>query len=133
MKTWIKNVLATTGLALILLGIVALMFQGRFLCIETVFQVLVSCIIIHLILILLKRFESKYIFIELLAEIGCTLAVLIISGIIFRWFESIPVWVLVVMGILVYVIGCMIDMFQITRDVNHINKTIQKRKEQMSR
>ncbi len=132
MKNIIRNTLAMTGLALTILCIVALIYQGRFLCIETVFQVLFACVVIQIVLILLKHFESEYILVEVVVEIGCVLAVLFLAGYFFHWFVSIPGWVLAVIGILVYAIGCIIDMFQIKRDVNQINDIIRKRKEQMN-
>ena len=128
MKNIIKNSLATTGLALMILSIVAVLYNGKLICIETVFQILLSSLVINFILILLKHFESKFFLVELFAEIGSTLAVLIVAGYWFNWYVSIPIWVLIIMGIVVYLIGCLIDMFQITNDIRFINDQLMKRK-----
>lgn len=125
MKKKIRNCLATTGLALILLAMVAMIYRGRFLCIETVFQVLGVSVLIHIGLMLLEKFESRYFFVEILAEVGMELLILIAAGFAFHWYESVPVWVLLLMGIAVYVIGCMIDMFRIKSDINVINDCLQ--------
>lgn len=122
MKKKIRNCLATTGIALVLLATTAFLYQARFLCIETVFQVFGACICIHLGLALLESFESKYCSLEILAEIGIVLTILVIAGFIFGWYTSMPVWVLLLMGIAVYAIGCMIDMFKIQSDINVINE-----------
>ena len=66
--------------------------------------------------------------VELFAEIGSTLAVLIVAGYWFNWYESIPIWVLIIIGIVVYLVGCLIDMFQITNDIRFINDQLMKRK-----
>lgn len=128
MKNIIKNSLATTGLALMILSIVAVFYNGKLICIETVFQILLSCLVINFILILLKHFESKFFLVEVFTEMGSTLAVLIVAGYWFNWYVSIPIWVLIIMGIVVYLIGCLIDMFQITNDIRFINDQLMKRK-----
>ena len=128
MKNIIKNSLATTGLALMILSIVAVLYNGKLICIETVFQILLSSLVINFILILLKHFESKFFLVELFAEIGSTLIVLIVAGYWFNWYVSIPVWVLIIIGIVVYLIGCLIDMFHITNDIKFINDQLIKRK-----
>lgn len=128
MKNIIKNSLATTGLALMILSIVAVLYNGKLICIETVFQILLSSLVINFILILLKHFESKFFLVELFAEIGSTLTVLIVAGYWFNWYESIPIWVLIIIGIVVYLVGCLIDMFHITNDIRFINNQLMKRK-----
>lgn len=121
MKKIIRNCLATTGLALLLLSIVAVLYQGQFLCIDTVFQVFGVSILIHLGLALLERFESRYCIVEILAEIGMELIILVTAGFLFQWYNSVPMWVLLLIGVAVYVIGCMVDMFRIQSDINVIN------------
>lgn len=128
MKNIIKNSLATTGLALMILSIVAILYNGKLICIETVFQILFSSLVINFILIFLKHFESKFFLVELFAEIGSTLTVLIVAGYWFNWYESIPIWVLIIIGIVVYLVGCLIDMFHITNDIRFINDQLMKRK-----
>lgn len=121
MKHNIKNCLATTGMSLVLLAMVAVLYHARFLCIESVFQVLCANILIHAGLALLKQFESKYFIVEILAEIGYILGVLLIAGLLFGWYSSTPAWVLVLMGISVYFLGGLIGVFRIKEDVEYIN------------
>ena len=56
------------------------------------------------------------------------LAVLVVSGSLFGWYESTPLWVLIFMGIAVYVIGCLVDVFRIRSDVDLINRQLQLRR-----
>lgn len=129
MKNIVKNCLATTGLSLVLLAIVATLYHARFLFIMSVYQTLLANIIIHLGLILLQRFESKYFMVEIAVEIGYVLVVLILSGHFFGWYSSTPLWVLIVLGIAVYFIGCFIGIFRMHTDVEHINLQLTLRKD----
>lgn len=131
MKSKIQNVFAITGIALVLLSVVAKLYGGRFLCIETVYQVFAVSVVIQVVLVLLKKFESRYFMVEILLEIGAVLGLLLVAGVFFDWYSSIPVWVLVVMGLLVYLIGCVIDMFQIQNEVKTINRYLEKQKEKV--
>lgn len=125
MKNKIKNCLSTTCIALILLSITANIYRARFLCIDTVYQILAANIMIHLSFSLLKQFESKYFLIEIFIEIGSMLLILIISGVIFKWFMSIPVPVLILMGLVTYLIGSLIDIFNIRKDLKFINNQLE--------
>ena len=128
MKQSIKNCLATTGLSLILLAAVATLYHARFLMVAAVFQTALVNVVIHAGLILLKRFESRYFLVEIVVEIGYVLSVVIIGGYFFDWYGSTPIWVLAVMGTIVYVTGCAIDIWQVKSDVNVINTQLRLRK-----
>ena len=43
MKKMIVNIMATTGITLVILALVATWYGGTLICISTVFQALVSC------------------------------------------------------------------------------------------
>lgn len=124
MKNKIKICLATTGLSLVLLTLVATLCHAQFLCISTVYEVFLSNIVIHAGLILLERFESPYCLVETLIEVGYILVVLILFGLFFNWYNSIPVWVLSLIGIATYIIGCFIDLFKMTNNLSFINKQL---------
>lgn len=128
MKPIIRNWLATTGLSLLLLAAVATVYRGRVICIETVFQAGLANLLIHLGLLLLKWFESSYFLVEITAEMSYVLAVLVIFGHLFGWYSSTPLWVLICMGITVYLIGGLIDVFRIKNDVDVINRQLELRR-----
>lgn len=129
MKSIMKNCLATTGLSLVLLAFVATLYHARFLFIVSVYQTLLANMIIHLGLVLLQRFESRFFMVEIAVEIGYVLVVLILSGHFFGWYSSTPLWVLIFLGIAVYAIGCFIGMFRMRTDVEYINHQLDLRKE----
>jgi hypothetical protein len=124
MKNKIKNCLATTGLSLILLAIVATLYQAQFLCITTFYQVLLANAFIHIGLTLLEHFESTYFLLEILVEVGYILIVLIIFGFFFNWYSSTPLWVLILLGIAVYLIGSLISLFRINSNLAFINNQL---------
>lgn len=126
MKSKIQNIFAITGIALVLLSVIAQFYGGRFLCIETVYQVLSVCTAIQLVLMLLRKFESPYFIVEILLEIGAVLVLILVSGAVFHWYDSLPAWVLVIVGVAVYLTGCAIDIFQIQNEVKMINHYLKK-------
>ncbi len=126
MKSKIQNIFAITGIALVLLSVIAQFYGGRFLCIETVYQILGVCTAIQLVLMLLQKFESPYFIVEILLEIGAVLVLILVSGAVFHWYDSLPAWVLIIMGVAVYLTGCAIDIFQIQNEVKMINHYLKK-------
>ena len=131
MKKKITGCLATTALAILVLGIVALLSGGHFLCIETVYQILLANVLIHGWISVVQRFESPYFLMEITFELGGVLLFLIGLGSLFSWYESVSVFTLILMGIIVYVLGCVIQVFQIQNDLDYINdKLAQKEKKQ---
>ena len=129
MKKKITGCLATTALAILVLGIVALLSGGHFLCIETVYQILLANVLIHGWIFVVQRFERPYFLIEITLELGGVLLLLLGLGALFSWYESVSVFTLVLMGIIVYVLGCVIQVFQIQNDLDYINgKLAQKEK-----
>lgn len=129
MKKKITGCLTTTALSILILGIVALLSGGHFLCIETVYQILLANILIHVLVFVIQKFESPYFFVEISLEIGGILLILLGLGYIFSWYESVSVLTLIIMGVLVYVFGCLIEIFHIQNDLDYINdKLEQKRK-----
>lgn len=131
MKNAIRNCLITTGLALILLAIVATIYNGQVIFIESIYQIFIANTVINIGLAFIKQFESKYFLIEIFMEIGSVIVILIISGFVFDWYSSIHVWILIIMGIVVYLIGIWIDVFRIKNDIRFINNQLIDRKEEI--
>lgn len=129
MKRKLKFCFATTGVSLTLLSIVATLYGGHFLCLSTVYEVLLANSLIHLGLTLLEKFESIYFLIEILLEVGYILLVLISLGLLFNWYSSIPLWVLILIGIATYLVGCFIDVFKLNNNLSFINKQLAKNKQ----
>ena len=128
MKRLLVNIMASTGITLVVLAIIGTLFAAKFLFISSVFQSLGANILINLGFLLTRKFESKYAALEITLDIGYTIIVLIIFGTAFEWFTNgTPIWVLVIMAVLIYLSGLLLSLFRIREDINTINKLLRKR------
>ena len=128
MKKIMTNVLATTGITLIVLAIIGALYGAKFILINGVFQSFATNIVIHLGFMVTEKVESKYPILETMLDIGYTLTVLIVFGAIFSWYNSTPIWILLIMGVLIYIIGSLISIIRMREDVKAINDLLQRRK-----
>lgn len=127
MKRQCVNVFATTGLSLIVISIVALMYNAEFLCISTVFEVLGVNVFIHLGLFMGNKIEYKYWLAELMAGNFMVISSLVIFGFLLNWFSYVPIWVLVIMGIAVYFLSSFLNLFRMQQEAKEINNLLRKR------
>ncbi|HOQ16652.1 MAG TPA: hypothetical protein PLL17_06670 [Defluviitaleaceae bacterium] len=124
MKEKIKNCLASTALSLILLCVLASIYEGRYLCINTVYQVFLANIILHLTLSLLARFESSYFLVEISVEFALFITIALIFAAIFDWYSSTPLWMLLFLCSLVFLIANIIDLYKMSNKLTYINKQL---------
>lgn len=127
MKKMIINVMATTGITLIVLALIGTLYGAKFLFISGVFQSLGANIVMHLGLIITGKFESKYPILEAILDISYSIVVLIIFGAVFNWYRSTPIWILIIMAVIIYSFGCLMSIFRMREDVKAINELLQKR------
>ena len=129
MRKIIVNILATTGIALVVLAVIAAIYDAKFLLINAVFQTLGATIVIHLGLLLTRKFESNYPLLEAAIDIAWTVPVLISAGAVFGWYSSTPIFVLIIMGAMIYLIGIVLRMVRVRADIAEINSLLQRRKQ----
>ena len=127
MKRQCVNVFATTGLSLIVISIVALMYKAEFLCISTVFEVLGVNAFIHLGLFMANKVDYRYWLAELMAGNFMVVSVLVIFGFLLNWFSYVPIWVLIIMGIAVYFLSSFLNLFRMQHEAKEINDLLRKR------
>lgn len=128
MKKLMINIMASTGITLVVLAIIGTLFGGKFLFISSVFESLGANIVINLGFILTRRFESKYVALEATLDIGYTIVVLIAFGAVFDWFANgTPIWILLIMSVTIYLLGLFLSLFRIREDIKTINLLLQKR------
>ncbi len=127
MKKLIVNVLATTGISLVLLSIVAWLSQAQCIYIWTVFQVLGVNLIAQSGLFLMSRLEMKYAIIEMFLDMALIVAILLASGSAFHWFASTPPGTLIFMGFVLYVLSVLLNLFSMRREAREINAMIKRR------
>jgi len=131
-KKTITNIMATTGLAVVVLSvIVRILFRQNYdlFFSSTVLETFIANIVIHLGLLLTQKLEFKYFALEVLLDMTYTAVVLIILGFVFGWIDVIPVWVFVLMAVLIHLIALFLNVARIRDEANKINKLLEKRDE----
>lgn len=133
MKNIIKNsilyIFFITGAVVVLLNIYCIITDTVINDKYVVFQILGANTLIIFGLKLTSIFESTYAILECFLDTGYIILVLAVFGLIFDWYSSIPVWSLIIMGVLVYIIGILINIPRSRKDLNEINRLLKKRKE----
>lgn len=127
MKKIISNILATTGLSLIVLSVTALLYHAAFLCISTVFETLGANILMHLGVFLIHKTGLKAYGTELLLDNVFIGAILIFFGKIFDWFSSTPAWTLIIIGIAVYFASVFLNLIRMRQAAREINELLRRR------
>lgn len=127
MKKFIVNIFATTGISLLLLSITALFFHAQCIYLQTVFQVLGTNIMVHFGLFFLNKLEVKYAVFEIFLNITLILVMLFLFGSVFHWYTSTPIWVLIIMGILIYIASIILNLLCMQQEAQEINALIKKR------
>lgn len=127
MKKNIVNILATTGISLLLLSFVALSFHAKCIYVETVFQVFIVNAISHLGIFFSHKIELKNIYIETILEIIFIIGELFVFGQLFNWFTSISIGLLVIMGVMIYIVSLFLNLLQMKQEAKEINLLIKRR------
>ncbi len=127
MKKNIVNILATTGISLLLLSAAALSFHASCIYLKTVFQAFGVNIITHLGITGIKKMELKNIVTEMVLEITFIVCEILVFGQLFHWFTSLSFLVLVCMGIIIYIISLFLNLLQMKQEAKEINLLIQNR------
>ena len=125
--------LMCTGAALVLLAVfIGIAIPGGTLLLNTVFEILMANIVINLGLVLTRRFESSYAALEFLLDVSYIIAVLVVSGVIFGWYSTVPVWYLAVMAVAIYAFAVLTSLVRTRKNIKEINELLRKRKEKQS-
>jgi len=130
MKGVIVNIVATTGLALVILSMFVrlLMWPYHDLYFSTVvMQIFGANIVIHLGLRLTRKLESKYLALEVLLDMAYICAVVMVFGWVFDWFGAAPILILVVTAVVVHLVALFLNMARVREEANVINKLLKKR------
>ena len=132
MRKFMVNIFATTGISILLLSMTALLFQAKYICVETVFQVLGTNIMVHIGLIFLGKLEMKDTILEIALDLALITGMLMAFGSIFHWYASTPIWILVVMGFVLYIVSSLLHLLCMKREAQEINALIKRRNSKTS-
>lgn len=127
MKKMLVRILCSTGITLIVLAFVGMMSGARFLCISSVFESFAANIVIHVGFLFTRRFESNYTIIEYMIDLSYIIGVLLVFGAGFDWFDSTPIWMLMIIAAIVYALGLFLSITRMRQDIKEINVLLSKK------
>jgi uncharacterized membrane protein len=132
MKQTIVITLFTTGVSIVL-STVFLAVMGMYAVpIHTVFEVFGANIVINMGLLLTRKIECRSLILEYVIDISYIIAVLVLFGALFGWYSAVPVYALVVMAVIVYILTLIFSAAKIKKDTDKINTLLRKRREKES-
>ncbi len=127
MKQLISNILATTGIVLLVLSIVALGYGGTVIFINTVFQILAVNTVIYLGLYLLGFLEIRYPILETGVKLLYILGIVLLTGWLLGWYGFVSIAVLGLMTVVVLIVCVCLDTLSLRTEVKEINELLEER------
>lgn len=121
MKKIILNILATTGISLVALVLVATCYDATLICIDTVFQVLGINVIIYIGLYLMDYMEYRYPILETGLKLMYVMILVLLGGWIWGWYSNLPGVALILMTIGIFVVCVCLDTISLLSEVKSIN------------
>lgn len=121
MKKMILNIMATTGISLVSLSLVASLYDGSLICIDTIFQVLGLNVVIYIGLYFMEFIEYHYAILETGLKLVYIIILVLISGLLFGWYNNLSGAVLVFMTIGVFIVCVCLDAISLISEVKFIN------------
>lgn len=125
MKKMILNIMATTGISLVALALIATLYDGTLICIDTVFQMLGLNIVIYIGLYFMDYIEYCYALLETGLKLIYIIVLVLISGFLWGWYSNLPVVVLVLMTIAIFIVCVCLDAISLISEVKSINILIE--------
>ncbi|MCL2404843.1 MAG: hypothetical protein FWC92_04765 [Defluviitaleaceae bacterium] len=127
MRKFIMHVMATTGLAVVVLSAFIRPFGFDLDFSRTVLLAFAANIVIHLGLLLTQKLEVKYLALEVFIDIAYTAAVLLVFGLVFDWFGATPLIIMVATATAIHLIALFSNIAHIKVETSEINKLLKRR------
>lgn len=125
MKKVLLNIMATTGISLVVLSLVATLYDGTLICIDTIFQVLGLNVVIYIGLYFMEFIEYRYAILETCLKLIYIIVLVLVSGLIWGWYNSLPPAVLVLMTIGIFIVCVCLDAISLLSEVKAINVLVE--------
>ena len=125
MKKVLLNIMATTGISLVVLSLVATLYDGTLICIDTIFQVLGLNVVIYIGLYFMEFIEYRFAILETCLKLIYIIVLVLVSGLIWVWYNSLPPAVLVLMTIGIFIVCVCLDAISLLSEVKAINVLIE--------
>jgi len=128
-KKIVLYVFTSTGAVLLLLTVFIMLKENKSISAVTILEIIGANTVITIGLFLTRKIEFGYAIFEFMLDIVFMITVIVVSGILFNWYLYVPIWVPPGIVILVYIIFYLLDIVRVHRDINEINKLLQKLRE----
>ena len=125
MKKMILNIMATTGISLVALALIATLYDGTLICIDTVFQMLGLNIVIYIGLYFMDYMEYRYALLETGLKLIYIILLVLISGFVWDWYNNLSGAVLILMTIGIFAVCVCLDTISLLSEVKTINGLIE--------
>ena len=125
MKKIILNIMATTGISLVALALIATLYDGTLICIDTVFQMLGLNIVIYIGLYFMDYMEYRYALLETGLKLIYIILIVLISGFVWDWYNNLSGAVLILMTIGIFAVCVCLDTISLLSEVKTINGLIE--------
>jgi len=126
MKKNIIDIFFTTGVSVIGLTLYFTVTQKNAISVHTILELFGANILVNIGFYIRNKFDIPNVIIEHIIDITYMLAILVLFGMIFKWFSAIPVWILIVSGLIIYIVSYLLMISKIRKDTNEINDLLQK-------
>jgi hypothetical protein len=125
-KDIITYIMFVTGCALVILTLFSAVFNAEISLVPTVFEIFAANIVIILGLFLRQKFEIRNMILEYLVDISYTIVVLTVFGLIFNWYSTTPIWLLIAMAVIIYIFATVFTVTKIKKDAEELNQLLKK-------
>jgi len=129
LKRIILYVFASTGVVLFLLAAFIMFKDNKTMDAGTVLEIIGANIVITIGLFLTHKIELRFAIFEYLLDIIYMMTIIVVSGILFKWYSQISVWVPPAIVVVTYIIFNLLDIVRVRKDIKDINKLLKKLEE----
>lgn len=128
----IVNTLATTALSIFLMCIAAAIQKFTLMGILVPFEILLVNFLAHIGFAIFDKIDMRFRVFNYLAMLIFALGIIIGFGFLFDWFAVNAIWIVCLVGVVVFGLACGIDIIKINRDAATINSQLQQLRERKS-
>lgn len=124
MKELLKKVLVVSSIIIATVFGISWIFFGYTEAIGLIFKIMLLAFIVVILQKYLHRIPFKYYLLNLTLEYMVICAVVLLAGIIFRWFVRSNWWMVFLYVGIVFIIGYFLDLVTIKKDLAFINQKL---------
>jgi len=128
-KRTVNYIMFTTGVALVILAAISVLFGVEINYAQAILEIFAANIVINIGLAMIWKLEIRYMILEYLIDVGYTIVVLVVFGVVFDWYSAVPVWLLAAMAVVIYTLAQIINITKSRKVTDEINELLQKRRE----